>query len=45
LYDQEPERHLRRLLAHGLSHLAGFAHGPEMELLCRMLENPDAEGA
>ncbi len=33
LYGQQPERHLARLLAHGILHLAGFDHGPEMDEL------------
>jgi probable rRNA maturation factor len=33
LYGQEPARHLARLLAHGVLHLAGFDHGEEMDLL------------
>lgn len=33
LYGQEPARHLARLLAHALLHLAGFDHGPEMDAL------------
>lgn len=31
LYGQEPLAHLVRLLAHGLLHLAGEEHGPDME--------------
>lgn len=33
LYGQAPEEHLARLLAHGLLHLAGYDHGPEMDAL------------
>lgn len=33
LYGQDPAAHLARLLAHGLLHLAGFDHGPLMEML------------
>jgi probable rRNA maturation factor len=33
LYGQEPREHLVRLLAHGLLHLAGLDHGPEMEAM------------
>lgn len=33
LYGQGPRRHLSRLLAHALLHLAGLDHGPEMEAL------------
>jgi probable rRNA maturation factor len=38
LYGQAPTAYLRRLLAHGLSHLAGFEHGKKMETLCAKLE-------
>ena len=38
LYGQTPAAHLRRLLAHGLAHLAGFDHGDAMEALCARLE-------
>lgn len=31
LYGQDPLEHLVRLLAHGLLHLAGEEHGPDME--------------
>ncbi|MBS6141237.1 MAG: rRNA maturation RNase YbeY [Bilophila sp.] len=34
LYGQEPKEHCLRLLAHGLGHLAGYDHGPEMDGLC-----------
>lgn len=34
LYGQETEEHCLRLLAHGLGHLAGYDHGPEMDELC-----------
>lgn len=34
LYGQGPREHLLRLLAHGMGHLAGLDHGPEMEALC-----------
>ena len=34
LYGQDPEEHCLRLLAHGLGHLAGYDHGPEMDELC-----------
>jgi len=33
LYGQEPCSHLSRLLAHGILHLAGHDHGPEMDSL------------
>lgn len=38
LYGQAPSVYLRRLLAHGLAHLAGFDHGKAMEALCAKLE-------
>jgi probable rRNA maturation factor len=31
LYGQDPLEHMGRLLAHGLLHLAGLQHGPEMD--------------
>lgn len=34
LYGQDTEEHCLRLLAHGLGHLAGYDHGPEMDELC-----------
>lgn len=34
LYGQEREIHAQRLLAHGLTHLLGYDHGPEMDELC-----------
>jgi probable rRNA maturation factor len=37
-YDQADDLYLRRLLAHGLAHLAGHDHGAEMEDLCAALE-------
>lgn len=33
LYGQEPQRHLARLLSHGILHLCGHEHGPDMEAL------------
>lgn len=30
LYGQDPARHLARMLCHGILHLAGLDHGPEM---------------
>lgn len=33
LYGQEPGRHLARLLAHGVLHLAGWEHGADMDEL------------
>ena len=38
LYGQQEEEHCVRLLAHGLAHLMGHDHGPEMEQLCVCLE-------
>jgi probable rRNA maturation factor len=43
LYGQAPAAHLRRLLAHGLAHLAGFDHGNEMEALCAEWERTWAQ--
>lgn len=38
LYGQPPAVHLLRLLAHGMGHLQGLDHGPEMDACCeRML--------
>ena len=37
LYGQDPREHCLRLLAHGLGHLAGYDHGPEMDNLCGMM--------
>lgn len=36
-YGQAPREHLLRLLAHGMAHLAGLDHGPEMDALCAAL--------
>lgn len=36
LYGQEPERHLARLLSHGILHLAGWEHGREMDALTEL---------
>ena len=33
LYNQAPYEYTVRLLAHGLLHLAGYDHGPEMDVL------------
>lgn len=33
LYGQDAREHLLRLLAHGMVHLAGLDHGPEMDAL------------
>jgi len=43
LYGQAPKAHLGRLLAHGLTHLAGFDHGEEMDAWCVRLESVWAE--
>ena len=45
LYGQGPSEHVVRLLAHGLAHLAGFEHGPQMDALCAKLEALAASGA
>lgn len=34
LYGQDLQEHCLRLLAHGLGHLAGYDHSPEMDALC-----------
>ena len=36
LYGQDPCLHLARLLTHGILHLAGHDHGPEMDALTDM---------
>ena len=33
LYGQDPQRHLARLLGHGILHLCGHDHGPDMDAL------------
>lgn len=38
LYEQAPEDHCIRLLAHGFAHLLGHEHGQDMENLCLRLE-------
>ena len=47
LYHQAPPEHLLRLLAHGMAHMTGLDHGPEMhalELAClRSLPSRTAE--
>ena len=35
LYGQNMTDHARLLLAHGLAHLQGLEHGPEMDEICR----------
>lgn len=39
LYRQRVDAHCLFLLAHGLGHLAGFDHGPEMEMFCSNMLN------
>lgn len=34
LYGQDPAEHVVRLLAHGLGHLCGLDHCPDMDALC-----------
>lgn len=36
LYGQDPTRHLARLLSHGILHLCGQEHGPDMEALTEL---------
>jgi probable rRNA maturation factor len=38
LYGQNPQEHVLRLLAHGLAHLLGREHGPEMDRLTALME-------
>lgn len=38
LYGQNVTVHARRLLAHGMGHILGFDHGPEMDEFCAYLE-------
>ena len=38
LYGQDVSVHARRLLAHGMGHILGFDHGPEMDEFCAYLE-------
>lgn len=37
LYGQDSCEHILRLLAHGIGHLCGLDHGPEMDTLCSQL--------
>lgn len=37
LYTQDVGRHSLHLLAHGLCHVLGYEHGPEMDALCDTL--------
>ena len=38
LYGQDGEHHAVRLLAHGMGHIMGFDHSPELDDLCAYLE-------
>ena len=38
LYGQNVLEHARRLLAHGMGHITGFDHSPEMDDFCAWLE-------
>lgn len=38
LYGQEVREHAIRLLAHGMGHITGFDHSPEMDDFCAYLE-------
>lgn len=38
LYGQDVTVHARRLLAHGMGHILGFDHSPEMDEFCAYLE-------
>lgn len=38
LYGQPVAVHARRLLAHGMGHILGFDHGPDMDECCAWLE-------
>ncbi len=42
LYGQPLAEHCLRLLAHGMAHLAGFDHGPEMDECAAALEEAGA---
>lgn len=37
LYGESPHQYLLRLLAHGLGHVAGLDHGPDMDVFCDTL--------
>ena len=39
LYGQDVEEHAVRLLAHGMGHIMGFDHSPEMDDFCAYLES------
>ena len=39
LYGQDVRAHAVRLLAHGMGHIMGFDHSPEMDELCAFLED------
>ena len=38
LYGQTVEEHCLRLLAHGMAHILGHDHGPDMDAICDLLE-------
>lgn len=42
LYGQSLEEHTVRLLAHGLAHLFGYDHSPEMDTVCENLQHAGA---
>jgi metalloprotein, YbeY/UPF0054 family len=37
VYGQEPAGYCKQLLAHGLAHLMGYDHGPDMDALCAVM--------
>lgn len=43
LYGQDEKTYALHLLAHAAAHLAGYDHGPEMDLLCATLEQDLAQ--
>ena len=45
LYGQDLRVHCIRLLAHGLTHLMGYDHGPAMDALAALLEQTAMEAA
>lgn len=40
LFRQYAEEHLMRLLAHGIGHLFGYEHGPDMDKFCLAVRHP-----
>ena len=44
LYGQNLTEHLLRLLAHGMAHLAGLDHGPEMDRVCALCQEAAEAG-